>query len=508
MSSGTHTLGFTASFCAASAISPVCLSTLKSSVLKELSWVNVFIKTRRSGCGRYLVPDDGQDRCLMCLGTKHTEAAFVEESCSHCGRMTVGELRTRLGFLQRGGVPVPLPRSSVPPSKCQEGSTSCRELSGLTVTVRNSPKTRVPPSNSTSQPVELPKEQAGPPRGVPLVYFWGSPRQSDVICGIGGAPELTGTWTAPFTARNSSSGTSSLTTLDGGPARGYTTVPPVERAVAMQLCPGAAWHSLALIGSAYAAYGEAGSALHAMALLQVHQAKALKVLYGGGHDPEVLKAVRIATDLTLRVTKVTAWSLGRAMSTMVVQEHHLWLCLADMRETDKTSFLNASVSQTGLFDDTVENFSQQFSAAQKQTEAIRHILPWRAAAACLSLGAAPCLRANLRPANTDTLTPLWTSIEMPKQGPCIPHRCPTVGMSVVPLVLLVHYLGAWIELPSPSCWLLQTIRLGYAIQFTQRPPKFRGIHFTSVKAADAHLACRNRNFTGEGCDRAGPSSRL
>ncbi len=69
------------------------------------------------------------------------------------------------------------------------------------------------------------------------------------------------------------------------------------------------------------------------------------------------------------------------MSTMVVQECHLWLCLADMRESDKMWFLNAPVSQTGLFGDAVENFAQQFSAAQKQTEAIRHILPRRAAAA-------------------------------------------------------------------------------------------------------------------------------
>ncbi len=206
--------------------------------------------------------------------------------------------------------------------------------------------------------------------------------------------ELTGTWTAPFTARNRSSGSSSLATLDGGAARGYTEVPPVERSVAMQLCPRTAstWrgnplfpsqacrHSSALTGSAYAACGEAASALHTMALLQVHQAKALRDLHEGGHDPGVLSELWTTTDLALRVTKFTARSLGRAMSTMVVQEHHLWLCLADM-EADKARFLNAPVSQTGLFGVVVNNFAQQFSAAQKQTEAIRHILPLRAAAA-------------------------------------------------------------------------------------------------------------------------------
>ncbi len=71
-----------------------------------------------SGCGRYLAPRDGHERCITCLGLAHAEAAFVDESCTHCGRMTISELRSRLQLLQRGGVPVPLPRSSphqVPP---------------------------------------------------------------------------------------------------------------------------------------------------------------------------------------------------------------------------------------------------------------------------------------------------------------------------------------------------------------------------------------------------------
>ncbi len=73
----------------------------------------------------------------------------------------------------------------------------------------------------------------------------------------------------------------------------------------------------------------------------------------------------------------------------------------------------------------------------------------------------------------------------PGLGPCVPHRCPTTGTSVTLLVPLARSLGAWLVLPSPSRWLLRTIRLGYAIQFARRPPKFRGIRFTSVKDADA-----------------------
>lgn len=204
--------------------------------------------------------------------------------------------------------------------------------------------------------------------------------------------ELTRSWKTPFSARNRPFQPSPLTSLEGGDARGYTGIPSVERPVAMQLCPAgvaSSWRdqptlpsrackqSSALTGAAYKACGEAASALHAMALLQVHQAKALRDLHAGGHDSAEFSELRAATDLALRATKVTARAVGRAMSTLVVQERHLWLCLADMKDADKTRLLNAPVSQTGLFGETVEEFAQQFSAAKKQTEAIAQIMPRR-----------------------------------------------------------------------------------------------------------------------------------
>lgn len=64
------------------------------------------------------------------------------------------------------------------------------------------------------------------------------------------------------------------------------------------------------------------------------------------------------------------------MATQVVQERHLWMDLAEMKDADKVCFLNAPISQVGLFSDTVEDFAKQFSAIQKQTEAIKHILSW------------------------------------------------------------------------------------------------------------------------------------
>ncbi len=50
-----------------------------------------------------------------------------------------------------------------------------------------------------------------------------------------------------------------------------------------------------------------------------------------------------------------------------------------------------------------------------------------------------------------------------RPGPYVPPSCPTVGTLVAPLVPLARSLGAWLAIPSPSRWLLRTIRLGYAI---------------------------------------------
>ncbi|KAL0186640.1 hypothetical protein M9458_018310, partial [Cirrhinus mrigala] len=257
--------------------------------------------------------------------------------------------------------------------------------------------------------------------------------------------ELTRSWKAPLSARSRHVISLSLTTLDGGPARGYTEVPQVERAIAMHLCPqnAASWRgrprlpskarkfSSALVARAYVASGQAASALHAMAILQVFQAKVLKDLHEGVPDPELLHELRSATDYALRATKVTAQALGRVMSTMVVQERHLWLNLAEMRDAEKARFLDAPISQTGLFGETVEEFAQQFSTVKQQTEAIKHILPRRAASTAqlsrrsnlrLSPAEEDPLRGWLRPRNLPALQP------DPPNGPALVGRwhCQTV----------------------------------------------------------------------------------
>uniref|UniRef100_A0A671TBQ0 NACHT domain-containing protein n=1 Tax=Sinocyclocheilus anshuiensis TaxID=1608454 RepID=A0A671TBQ0_9TELE len=55
---------------------------------------------------------------------KELYPAVFDESCSHCGKMTISELRARLRFLQGGGAPLSLPRSSVRPGGSQAWTTS------------------------------------------------------------------------------------------------------------------------------------------------------------------------------------------------------------------------------------------------------------------------------------------------------------------------------------------------------------------------------------------------
>ncbi|XP_051562812.1 uncharacterized protein LOC127446152 [Myxocyprinus asiaticus] len=67
------------------------------------------------------------------------------------------------------------------------------------------------------------------------------------------------------------------------------------------------------------------------------------------------------------------------------------------------------------------------------------------------------------------------------------HEASLAGTSdvIIPLVPLAWSLGAWLALSNPSQWLTRTVQLGYAIQFARRPPRFSGIHFTSVKGENA-----------------------
>ncbi len=150
-------------------------------------------------------------------------------------------------------------------------------------------------------------------------------------------------WTAPFTARNRPANSSSLTTL-GGAARGYGGPPSGAVSCDATVCPytvstrqGKPWllfracrYSSGLIRRGLCGLWRCCLHLMLRRYCRFFRLKALRDMHGGGYDPEVLKELRTAPDLAPRATKVMARSLGRAMSTLVVQERHLWLCLVDI----------------------------------------------------------------------------------------------------------------------------------------------------------------------------------
>ncbi len=93
------------------------------------------------------------------------------------------------------------------------------------------------------------------------------------------------------------------------------------------------------------------------------------------------------------------------------------------------------------------------------------------------------------PPHTPLASPVWdpgSSARMsqnmlpPVPSSPTPLRCTTTGTSIAPLESLARRLEAWLTPHKPSRWLTRTIRLGYAIQFARRPPKFNDVLETSV----------------------------
>ncbi len=134
----------------------------------------------------------------------------------------------------------------------------------------------------------------------------------------------------------------------------------------------------ALIGKSYIAAGQAGMALHTMAILQTYQADVLKEMdEGTGLTPEAVKELRRATDLALRATKHTARAVRRSMASSVAAERHLWLNLTEIREKKKVFLLDAPISQSGLFGEAVSSVVEKFSSAKTQSAALKQFMPRR-----------------------------------------------------------------------------------------------------------------------------------
>ncbi len=187
--------------------------------------------------------------------------------------------------------------------------------------------------------------------------------------------QLVKTWSAPQSARVHSNTQAIFSHVDGAEAHGYVRSPPVEETVAAHLPSKPCRTTAHLANKAYASDGEAASALHAMAVLQVFQAKLLQAAEGGALTAEATKDLRAATDFTLMATKRAAQAVGKAMGFMVVLQRHLWLNLADLKEADRKVLLNAPVTPSGLFGDAVESITERFAEAQKRAKAMSHVMP-------------------------------------------------------------------------------------------------------------------------------------
>ncbi len=114
------------------------------------------------------------------------------------------------------------------------------------------------------------------------------------------------TWSAPQSARVHSTTQAIFSHVDGAEAHGYVRSPPIEETIAAHLCPAAAKTlgsdislpskpcrtTAHLANKAYASDCEVASTLHAMAVLQVFQAKLLQAAEDGALTAEVVKDLR------------------------------------------------------------------------------------------------------------------------------------------------------------------------------------------------------------------------
>lgn len=305
-------------------------------------------------------PPDPHKHCIACLGLAHTEAAFSESDCVHCTDLPAHVSRT-LRNIACGltGMRSTAARKVLvdPPLPCGDNDDFAWGLRPLT---------------SPHSPVLFFDESLRPPSAFADVISFGLDEDKDSMS-ISASEKY---WADSERDCSDSEGPPDFH-VGGAEVHGYVRMPPVEETVATHLCP-----SLAMLGAdlsllskhcrltthlsdkAYTSAGEAASVLHKIAVLQVFQVKLLQSLDSGIINGDAVKDLLVATDFALMAAKRSALAIGRSMGFMVVLHWHQWLILVDLKNSDRKTLLNAPITPSSLFGDTVESSAEHFSEAQ------------------------------------------------------------------------------------------------------------------------------------------------
>ncbi len=237
-----------------------------------------------------------------------------------------------------------------------------------------------------------------------------------------------------------------------------------------------------------------------MAILQVHQAKALKQVHEGSTDLGLMQELRTASH-----------SASHSAVPWEGDVHHGGPGAPSLAQPgrDEGRRQGTLSRRPG---DTVEGFAQQFSAVQQQTEAIQHILPRRDAPSTATPGARPqSARRCGRPPASSRAAPLQAE-STPRPARRASHR--RVAPPRIParpqVVQEVDY--AAMTRATRRCWSLLFLRRqreqrrSFPRQRAGRrilcsvPPLVQG-------PAGPCLARGDCCPPGKGCNQAGPSSR-
>ncbi len=386
-----------------------------------------------SGCG--LSADEGHDRCLQCLGLQNAEDAFVDDSCVCCGRMSMISLQSRLSFM-KGLAPSAATHAGL--SGSNRGSPA-DALGDLRVTVRASPPGTSPQTSYSSRskrPVRFPGDFAGPSHGAPSISF--------------GAPSVDRMSIAASGDGFSSSEDEGAVGLP--PSGVVATATPDPELTAMLV---RAAVSIGLEVNRPPSPEPSRLDDWFLGAGRSSQPRSTPVPFYPEVHEELTKswmAPFTARSRSSASSILTTLGVARGYACIPQGERHLWLNLAEKKDADKARFLDAHISQAGLFGDTVKGFAQQFSEVQQQTEVIQLILPRRDAPSTAAPGARPqsARRRGRPPASSRAAPPQAESTHRPARRasrrraapPRIPAR-PQVVQEVDETALMRETRRCW-----------------------------------------------------------------